>query len=178
MSAPSPAELRHTINQLLSAQEKLVRRPVKDILISIDRVVARFLAPSSIERQDAEVHLPGETGLSPEMIRYTLPFIFREYRAPRLSALLQDELGSLAVLDSFSSNRRVVSPRLISHVLASNLPGAGLDSLIFSLLIKSATLVKASSSASLLPLQFARSLAELSNVRGPRFAAVRVPVTY
>lgn len=161
MSSLSPAELSHTINQLLSAQEKLARRPVKDILLSIDRVVARFLAPSSTERQKAEIHLPSETGLSPEMIRYTLPFIFREYRAPRLSALLQDELGSLAVLDSFNSNRRVVSPRLISHVLAGNLPGAGLDGIIFSLLIKSATLVKASSSARLLPLWFARALAEV-----------------
>ena len=83
MSPPSPAELNHTIDQLLSAQEKLARRPVKDILISIDRVVARFLAPSSTERQEAEILLPRETGLSPEMIRYTLPFIFREYRAPR-----------------------------------------------------------------------------------------------
>lgn len=157
----SPAELTQTINQLLNAQEQLVRRPVKDILASIDRVVTRFLAPSSSERQDAEVHLPGETGLSPEMIRYTLPFIFREYRAPRLSALLQDELGSLAVLDDFSNNRRVISPRLISQVLASNLPGAGLDGLIFSLLLKSATLVKTSSSASLLPMRFARALAEV-----------------
>lgn len=157
----SPAELTRTINQLLNAQEQLVRRPVKDILASIDRVVTRFLAPSSSERQDAEVHLPGETGLSPEMIRYTLPFIFREYRAPRLSALLQDELGSLAVLDDFSNNRRVISPRLISQVLASNLPGAGLDGLIFSLLLKSATLVKTSSSASLLPMRFARALAEV-----------------
>jgi hypothetical protein len=161
VSPPSPTELSYIINQLLSTQEKLVRRPVQDILISIDRVVARFLTPSSIERQEAEVHLPGETGLSPEMIRYILPFIFREYRAHRLSALLQEELGSLAVLDNFSGNRRVVSPRLISHVLASNLPGAGLDGIIFSLLIKSATLVKASSSANLLPLRFARSLAEV-----------------
>ncbi len=161
MSLPSPTELSHTINQLLSTQEKLVRRPVQDILISIDRVVARFLTTSSIERQEAEVHLPGETGLSPEMIRYILPFIFREYRAHRLSALLQEELGSLAVLDNFSGNRRVVSPRLISHVLAGNLPGAGLDGIIFSLLLKSATMVKASSSASLLPLRFARSLAEV-----------------
>ena len=175
VSLPSPTELSHTINQLLGAQEKLVRRPVKDILTSIDRVIARFLTPSSIERQEAEVHLPGETGLSPEMIRYTLPFIFREYRAPRLSALLQDELGSLAVLDDFSSNRRVVSPRLISHVLASNLPGAGLDGLIFSLLIKSATLVKASSSASLLPLQFARSLAEVDPELATSLAVVTWP---
>lgn len=174
MSFPSPTELNHIINQLLTSQEKLVRRPVKDILISIDRVVARFLAPSSTERQDAEIHLPGETGLSPEMIRYTLPFIFREYRAHRLSALLQDELGSLAVLDDFGSNRRVVSPRLISHVLASNLPGAGLDGIIFSLLIKAATLVKASSSASLLPLQFARSLTEID----PELAASLSVVTW
>ena len=172
--SPSSAELSHIVNQLLNAQEQIAYRPVKDILTSIDRVVARFLAPSSTERQDAEVHLPGETGLSPEMIRYTLPFIFRAYRAHRLSALLEDELRSLAVLDDFSGNRRVVNPRLICHVLAGNLPGAGLDSIIFSLLLKSATLVKASSSASLLPLQFARSLAEVD----PKLAASLSVVTW
>lgn len=165
MSPPSPSTLNHLIDQLLIARESLVCRPVQDILTSIDRVVARFLDLSSTERQEAEIHLPGETGLSPEMIRYTLPFIFREYRAHRLRAFLQDELGSPTVLDSFlpcqSGSRRVISPRLITQVLAGNLPGAGLDGIIFSLLIKSATLVKASSSAFLLPLRFARSLAEV-----------------
>ncbi len=175
MPPPSPAELTHIINQLLNAREQLVHRPVRDILSSIDQVVARFLSPFSTERQELELHLPGETGLSPEMIRYTLPFIFREYRAPRLSALLQDELGSLAVLDDFSNNRRVISPRLITQVLASNLPGAGLDGLIFSLLLKSATLVKTSSSASLLPMRFARALAEVDPALATSLAVVTWP---
>ena len=128
-------------------------------------MVARFLDPASAERQEAEIHLPGETGLSPEMIRYTLPFIFREYREHRLRAFLREELGSPEILDGFvpsrDATRRVISPRLITQVLAGNLPGAGLDGIIFSLVIKSATLVKASSSASLLPSRFARSLAEV-----------------
>lgn len=174
MPSPSPDELSHTINQLLDAREQLVHRPVRDILSSIDQVVARFLSPFSTERQELELHLPGETGLSPEMIRHVLPFIFREYRAQRLSALLQDELGSLAVLDDFNNHRRVLSPRLISHVLAGNLPGAGLDSIIFSLLMKSATLVKASSSSSYLPVRFARALAEVD----PELAASLFVVTW
>ena len=83
------------------------------------------------------------------MIRHTLPLIFQEYRADRLQQLLQDELGNLNALDTFvpvgTGKRRAYGPQLITHILAGNLPGAGLDSIIFSLLVKSATLVKAAS---------------------------------
>lgn len=165
MLSLSPTDLQHLIDQLLAAREQLIRRPVQHILTSIDRVVARFLDPSSHERQKVDVQLPLETGLSPEMIRHTLPLIFREYRANRLQSLLQNELGSLTVLDSLTASQsgyqRVMSPRLITQVLAGNLPGAGLDGVIFALMLKSATLVKTASSASSLSLYFARALAQV-----------------
>jgi hypothetical protein len=69
----------------------------------------------------------------------------------------------------------VISPRLITQVLAGNLPGAGLDGVIFSLLIKSATLIKASPSSSLLPSRFARSLAEVDPELGTSLSVVSWP---
>jgi hypothetical protein len=177
VSSLSPTDLQRLIDQLLLAREHLLRRPVQHILTSIDRVVARFLDPSAHERQKLEAQLPLETGLSPEMIRHTLPIIFREYRANRLQSLLQHELGSPAVLDNFvagqSGYSRVISPQLITQVLAGNLPGAGLDGVIFALVVKSATLVKTPSSTSSLPLHFARALAQVDPELAACLAVVR-----
>ncbi len=173
----SPSELQFLIDRLLSARERhLVHRPLREILASIDAVVARFLDPHSEERSKLEATLPTETGLSLEMIRHTLPLIFQEYRADRLQQLLQDELGNLNALDTFvpvgTGKRRAYGPQLITHVLAGNLPGAGLDSIIFSLLVKSATLVKAASGASILPTLFAHTLAQVDPELGACLAVV------
>ncbi len=176
----SPAELQRVIDQLLTAREhSLVHRSVQSILSSLDRTMQLWLDPSSPERREAEAALPKETGLSPEMVRHTLPLIFQEYRAEHLEILLRDELGNLHALDTFvpvlGGRRKAYGPNLITQVLASNLPGAGLDGVIFALLVKSATLVKASSSTPLLPTLFARSLARIDPDLGACLAVVTWP---
>ena len=172
MPAPSPTELHGIVDQLLTTRENfLAHRSVRDILFSLDHTVQLWLDPSSPERREAEAMLPEETGLSPEMIRHTLSLIFREYRAERLEILLRDELGDPRALDTFvplpGGWRKAYGAPLVTQVLAGNIPGAGLDGIIFALLVKSATLVKASSLAPFLPMRFARSLAgvdpELAN---------------
>lgn len=180
MSDLSPAELQRVIDQLLTARERdLVGRSVQSILSSLDRTIQLWLDPSSSERREAEASLPTETGLSSEMIRHTLPLIFGEYRPERLEALLRDELGDPNALDAFvpsqGGQRKAYGPTLNTQVLAGNLPGAGLDGVIFALLVKSATLVKASSSASLLPRLFARSLARVDPDLGACLAVVTWP---
>jgi hypothetical protein len=180
MSPLSPVALQSIIDRLLAARmQSLVHRPLRSLLASLDAVVARFLDPTSEERQEAEACLPAETGLSPEMIRHVLPLIFQGYRAERLEELLRDELGDPDVLDTFvlvaGGIRKAYGPRLITQVLAGNLPGAGLDSVIFALLVKSATLVKAASSAPLLPTLFARSLTRLDPDLGACLAVVTWP---
>lgn len=176
----TPAALNDIINRLLAARERhLVQRPVQEILASIDAVVTRFLDPASSERREAEAALPQETGLSPEMIRHTLPLIFQEYRAESLAALVHDELRTPAVLDQFQGTRqraiKANSLPLITQVLAGNLPGAGIDGMIFSLVVKSASLVKTSSSASFLQTLFARSLTQLDPELGSCLAVVSWP---
>ena len=166
MSALSITELHGVIQQILTARENfLIHRSVQSILSSLDHMVQLWLDPSSPERHEAEAVLPEETGLSPEMVRHILPLIFQEYRAEHLETLLHDELGEPQALDTFVSfpdgKRKAYGPKLITQVLAGNLPGAGLDGVIFALLVKSATLVKASSSAPFLATRFARSLADI-----------------
>lgn len=180
MTTPSPGELQSTIDQLLAARERyLVNCSVHRLLSSIDRVIQLWLDPTSSERQEAEATLPAMTGLSPEMICHTLPLIFQEYRAERLADLLRDELGDPNALDRFvavpSGQRKAYGPTLITQVLAGNLPGAGLDGVIFALMVKSATLVKASSSEPLLPTLFARSIARIDPDLGACLAVVNWP---
>ena len=163
-SPPSPRELNAVIDALLARRRRhLARRPVYDILAAIDRCIRRWLDPDSDERRQAETHLPATTGLSPPMLRHVLPLVFGEYRGERLGALLDAELGGRDSLDravaSDGGSRRAIGPGLSVHVLAGNLPGAGMDGVVFSLLVKSAVLVKAASAEPVLPDLFARSVA-------------------
>ena len=180
MISLTSAQLRTIINDLLTARTRhLIHRPVQDILTSIGAVIARFLDPTSSERQEAETLLPEETGLSSEMVRHTLPLIFQEYQPERLQRLLDAELGTASVLDQFQDtvdgSLRAYGPRLITHVLAGNLPGAGIDEIIFSLLVKSAALVKTASSGSTLQTLFVRSLAQHDPGLGSCLALVSWP---
>lgn len=180
MSVLTPFGLQRVIDQILTAREQvLARRSVRSILSGLDRTLQLWLDPSSSERREVETALPEETGLSPEMVRHTLPLIFQEYRAERLETLLHDELSDPQALDTLVSGpggwRKAYGPNLVTQVLAGNLPGAGFDGIIFALLVKSATLVKASSATPFLPTQFARSLARVDPELGACLAVVTWP---
>ncbi|MBI3244984.1 MAG: hypothetical protein HYZ50_00580 [Deltaproteobacteria bacterium] len=179
----SASHLTGIIDQLLSARERsLATCPVEDIAASLDKVATRFLTSSSVEHQEAVAGLPAETGLSPEMIRHTLPLIFADYRRDNLLALLHDELGATAALDEGARLRgkwrKAYGPSFVMQVLAGNIPGAGIDGIVFALLVKSATLVKTASSASLLPTLFARCLSEIDPDLGACLAVVTWPGGY
>ena len=180
MPSPSPTDLSTRLDALVANRiQHLVPGTARDILICIDQAVQRWLDPDSQERQEAEARLPKTTGLSPAMIRHVLPLIFREYRAAKIETLCVDELGCLEVLDRFvpsvSGQKRACGPPLITHVLAGNVPGAGLDSVIFSLLVKSATLVKSSSAEPVLPALFARSIQDIDPNLGACLSVVSWP---
>ncbi len=180
MPSPSPTDLSARLDALRANRiQHLVPRTARDILNCIDQTVQRWLDPASQERQQAEARLPETTGLSAAMIRHVLPLIFREYRADRIEALCVDELGCLEVLDRFvpsvSGQKRASGPPLMTHVLAGNVPGAGLDSVIFSLLVKSATLVKTSSAEPVLPALFAGSIRDIDPNLGDCLSVVSWP---
>jgi hypothetical protein len=180
VSLLSVAHLNDIVDRLLLARKQtLLTRSVKNIAACIDRVVARFLDPTSAAYQEAVTRLPDETGLSPEMIRHTLPLIFQEYRSAKLTELLDNELGTASILDRFEptlhGERRAYGVPLITQVLAGNIPGVGLDGVIFALLVKSATLVKTASAAPFLPRQFARLLNEIDPELGQCLAIVSWP---
>lgn len=179
-AVPSPVALQALVEQLLAARARVLQhRPLRTVLPSLAATAAAFLDPTSQIRREAEALLPAETGLSPEMIRHVLPLLFQEYRTERLTALVQEELGTLDALDTFVPTadgwHKAYGPALITQVLAGNLPGTGLDGVLFALLVKAATLVKAPSSAPSLPTLFARMLADVDPDLGRCVAVVSWP---
>ncbi len=175
MNHTTEEEITQIIDGLLAQQSRTqADRPVAEILRSIDQTISRWLEPTSPERQEAEHRLPSTTGMSVQMLRHVLPLVFCEYTGEKLEKLCALELGTKNALDSFvpmtSGQRKAVGPSLIVNILAGNIPGAGLDSVLYSLLVKSATLVKASSVENILPEIFIRSLRKVDPVLGSNVA--------
>ncbi len=162
----TPDELSQALDYVLAAREQvLARRPVESLISAIDRAIQIWLDPVSPERRQAEAALPAITGLSSQMIRCTLPAMLQPYQRGLLERFLVEELGGLGYLDRFlhywGGKRKAFGPRLVTQVLAGNLPGVGMESLILALLVKAAVLVKTASPEPLFPALFARSLARI-----------------
>jgi hypothetical protein len=158
--------LSDIINHLVESQETfLVRQPVERLLSICDAAVSRWLKPDDPYRRMAEEALPSITGLSPPMIKQGLTLMLSGLRADRLRSLMKEELGNPGFLDEFlprlNGRSKAIGPRLITHILAGNIPALPATGLITSLLVKSAGLLKTSSEEPLFAALFARTLAEL-----------------
>ena len=134
----------------------LSSRPSSQIIAAIDSAVQRWLDPSYPLRQEAEALMPVVTGYSTQMVRRGLPELLAPFRREGLTALLEAELGDPQLLD----DGRAQGSRLTTCILAGNIPVVAVGSIVHSLLLKSACLVKSSSGDPIFPVLFARSLAE------------------
>ncbi len=157
-----PATLGGVLDTLARARaEHLADRPVAEIVAVVDAVARRFLDPADPVRRLAEDALPAVTGYSPPMARLILDRMAADWSADALERLLHEELGDPAVLDGFREGRRALGPELAFHIFAGNVPGVAVTSLVRALLVKAASLGKTGSGDPLLPVLFARALAEV-----------------
>jgi len=162
----TPLHLSRTIESITEARDRsLAHRPVHTILSSLDKVITLWLDPAYPLRKLAGEALPTTTRLSREMIAYGLPTVLEGYRKDHLVRVLEEEVGDLLLLDEFRptafGKSRAFGPRLVTHILAGNLPALVAPGLIFALLAKSAVLIKSSSDEPVFPPLFARSIAEV-----------------
>lgn len=162
----TPLDLSKAIESITMARDRsLAHRPVHTILSSLDRVITLWLDPAYPPRKLAEEALPAVTGFSRETIAYGLPTVLESYREDHLVRVLEGELGDHHLLDEFRPSAfgksRVFGPRLVTHVLAGNIPALAAPGLVFALLAKSAVLIKSSSDEPVFPPLFARSIAEV-----------------
>jgi hypothetical protein len=102
------------------------------------------------------------------MASHVLERMARDWSEPALTQLLTAELGDPARLDRFvreaQTNRStmVVGPRSTGHIFSGNVPGVAVTSLVRALLVKSASFGKMAADEPVLPVLFARALAEVN----------------
>jgi long-chain-fatty-acyl-CoA reductase len=109
-------------------------------------VAQRFLDPANATRRQALEQLARVTGRAPAMLEDSFDHLFHAWSDP--PAIPEDH------------THRVVRPRLVYHVLAGNVPWAGVESLFAAVLAGSASLVKLSSREPVLTGLVAKALAE------------------
>ncbi|HSJ14257.1 MAG TPA: acyl-CoA reductase [Longimicrobiales bacterium] len=159
----SPGDLRRVSGALQEAGETLRGRPIDQVIAAIDAVARRFLDRDDALRAQALAWLPRTTGLSPAMAELVLDRTASDWLAPLLRALIQAELRDPRVLERFVRHRpgqyvRAFGPRLAFHVLAGNVPGVGVTSLVRSLLVRAPALCKTAREEPVMPVLFARAL--------------------
>ena len=150
------------MERLEQAQQALSGMPVSSIIAAVDRVAHRLLDPADEMRQLADRALPPLTGYSPAMCRLIIERMAHDWTRPQLERLVRTELGDADVLDGFveRDGRQVmaVGPRITAHVLAGNIPGIGVTSLIRALLVRAASIAKTASGEPLLAPLFAQAI--------------------
>jgi hypothetical protein len=161
-----PLLIQEVCRKLKARHSYLSKRPLSEIVEVIDRVAARWLKPDDPFRREAERLLPPLTRLPEEMIGWGLDHLFSRLRRESLEALLFGEFPDPAVLDRFVSAKRgrstrAVGPALTIQIMAGNIPGLAVQGLVFSLLVKSPTLMKPAFDEPILAPLFAQSLSDV-----------------
>lgn len=160
----------HTLRELLaSLREKrsavLGERPVIEILGCIGMAAGRLTSPGEPFYEELLDTLPELTGYSRRMIEIGLERMGAGWTADALRSAIEDEFGSLEVLDEFRPRpsggfQRAFGPPLTVHIFSGNIPGISVSSLIRALCVKSASFGKTAAGEPYLAVCFARALAE------------------
>ncbi len=164
---------------LIGMRDPLLGRSAQELAGTIGRVAERFLDPGDPLREEALAHLPGTSGLSPEMCSAVLDGMAVDWSAERLQELVEVEFGEPPALDGFvqgshGSVRAMGSP-LTTQVVAGSVPGVGATAMIRSLLVKSPTLIKPGLGDLVLPVLLARALTDADVGLGNAVAVVYWP---
>jgi hypothetical protein len=168
------------IENLRVSGEALKERPVRELVDSIGRAAERLLDPEDSLRGEALNWLVPTAGLSAEMADLVLTGMAKDWTSDRLTELLEREFRVPEVLDEFrvlDSGRKLhaVGSDLSFHVGAGTVPGVSVSSMIRSLLVKSAVLLKPGRGDVVLPVVFARALAQVDAGLGRAVAVVYWP---
>jgi hypothetical protein len=124
-------------------------------------------APARRLHQLAVEWIPLTTGYSAQMTCYVLERMALDWSATALADLLTAELGDPARLDGFVQDAHTgratmaIGPRVTGHIFSGNVPGVAVTSLVRALLVKSASFGKMAAEEPVLPVLFARALAEV-----------------
>ncbi|MBO0706166.1 MAG: acyl-CoA reductase, partial [Candidatus Dormibacteraeota bacterium] len=178
----TPAGVHEVAERVRTARASFLESvPADRIAELVGSAVNRWLDPFSPYLAEACRLLPAFTGYPEPAVRKGLGSFLSGYRTENLRRLLEDELGDPEVLDGFRPRRgaagrwRAHGPDLVVHSFAGNTPGLPAQSLIASLLAKSASLGKVATGEPVFASLFARSLAEVEPALGACVAVTYWP---
>lgn len=169
---PDPAFARRLCDHLVEAGAGLRERRTRSLVASLGSAGSRFLDPSDPIRRAALDLLPAAAGLSTAMAREVLDGMARDWTAHRLARLVRAQFPDPAVLDGFrpgpgGSRVRAFGHRLIVQLGAGNVAGVSVGGVALALLARSPVLLKPGLHDAVLPVLYARALAD----RDPELAA-------
>lgn len=175
----TPAQVTGAMQGIRQARSRLHARSVDSIIDVIDSVARRLLDRGDPLREAAELALPSLTGYSRPMIEHVLDGMAADWRRPALERLLEADLGGAEVLDrpvERHGRRLMATPYpVVLHVLAGNIPGVGVTSLVRALLVRAGSFGKLAAGEPLLPVLFARAVAEQDTAIGDAMAVAYWP---
>ncbi len=166
LATVTPSAIAGWIESIRSAREEhLARRPAAEIHRVLERVAQRFLDPQSHVRRNAIAWLARSGRFSTPMIERALEDTFAPLTAGGVSRWVASELGSAAVLDRPTADRKGIprqafGPEWMLQIYAGNVPGLPVWPFYSALAMKSALLAKTSSQEPVLAPLLARTIAE------------------
>ena len=165
----SPADVRAARERLLAAGAPLRRRPRRERVQVLGRVLERFRAPESPERQRLERELPEATGFSSATVREGLARALAPFSAAALEALVEREL------DALGKRRVAVGFEATAVLLGGAVPTPTLPALAGPLALGSPVLARSSSHDPVTARVFAAALAAEDAELGAALALVSFP---
>ncbi|MEX2466653.1 MAG: acyl-CoA reductase [Gemmatimonadota bacterium] len=173
---------RATVAGSSGGGEPGIRTPVSDPVERARKLGAvgrRFLDPDDRVRRECLELLPRGSGLSAPMAEAVLDGMAADWTPERLERLLREEFGDPLPLGRFVRRRErsvmAVAPGLCVQLVAGSVPGVGVNALLRSLLLGAPTLLKPGLGDAVLPVLFARALAEEAPELADRLAVVYWP---
>jgi hypothetical protein len=164
---PAEADVSALLRALRGARGALLEHSAGELAALLGGVGLRFLDPADDLRREALDALPEYAGLSPAMARRVLDGMAADWCPSRLQGLLDAEFSSGQALDTFVTSpsggrTRALGPPLAVHFCSGSVPGVSVTSMLRSLLVKSAILLKPGRGDEVLGVLFRRGLAEAS----------------
>jgi hypothetical protein len=165
-------EIQELLAELREAGVKLRRRPARETLAALARVLDLWASSDSIWRKRLEAELPGATGFTPENVREGLARGLAAWRGEALLALARAELGDPSRQDGAHASM-LSGFDTTAVVLAGSIPQPSLLALLAPLALRSPVLVKPASRDPVTASLVAESIAEVDPELGRCIAIAR-----
>ena len=153
-------EIRGRLAELREAGVKLRRRPARETLAALARVLDLWASPDSTWRRRLAAELPGATGFTIENVREGVARGLAPFRGEALLALVRSELGDPEHQDA-AQGSMLSGFDTTAVVLAGSIPQPSLVALIAPLVLRSPVLAKPASRDPVTAALVAESIADV-----------------